>query len=164
MEVSTMIVIAVVVVVILYAIVIYNNLVSLKHAIGQAWSNIDVLLKQRHDELPKLVETCKQYMKHERETLELVMKARSAVASARQAHDVGGLGEAEGMLRLGLGNLFAVAEAYPDLKADEGFRHLRTRITGKHVGNAVVFLASNQTPTTGATLPIDGGIPGAFPR
>ena len=130
MEVSTMIVIAVVVVVILYAIVIYNNLVSLKHAIGQAWSNIDVLLKQRHDELPKLVETCQQYMKHERETLELVMKARSAVASARQAHDVGGLGEAEGMLRLGLGNLFAVAEAYPDLKADEGFRHLRTRITG----------------------------------
>ncbi|MCB1722920.1 MAG: LemA family protein [Chromatiaceae bacterium] len=130
MEVSTMILIAVVVVVVLYVIVIYNNLVGLKHAVSQAWSNIDVLLKQRHDELPKLVETCKQYMKHERETLEQVMKARSAVASARQAHDIGGLGEAEGMLRLGLGNLFAVAEAYPELKANESFRHLQARITG----------------------------------
>jgi LemA protein len=112
-----------------YAIVIYNNLVNLKHAISQAWSNIDVLLKQRHDELPKLVETCKAYMKHESETLERVMKARAAVASARDAQDMGGLGEAEGMLRLGLGNLFAVAEAYPDLKANESFQHLQTRIT-----------------------------------
>ncbi|MCB1800916.1 MAG: LemA family protein [Gammaproteobacteria bacterium] len=130
MEVSTMIVVGILVVVILYAIVIYNSLVGLKHAVSQAWSNIDVLLKQRHDELPKLVETCKAYMKHERETLEQVMRARSAVASARQAHDVGGLGAAEGMLRMGLGNLFAVAEAYPDLKANESFRHLQARITG----------------------------------
>jgi LemA protein len=130
MEVSTMVVIGVVVVITLYAIIIYNNLVGLKHAVSQAWSNIDVLLKQRHEELPKLVETCKAYMKHERETLEQVMRARAAVANAREAGDVGGLGQAEGILRLGLGNLFAVAEAYPDLKANESFQHLQTRITG----------------------------------
>ena len=125
-----MVFIGVAVVFVGYAIVIYNNLVGLKHAVSQAWSNIDVLLKQRHDELPKLVETCKQYMKHERETLERVMRARAAVATAREAHDVGGVGQAEGMLRLGLGNLFAVAEAYPDLKANESFQHLQARITG----------------------------------
>ena len=129
MEVSTMVWIGIAVVLIAYAIVIYNNLVGLKHGVAQAWSNIDVLLKQRHDELPKLVETCKQYMKHERETLEEVMRARAAVASAREAHDVDGVGQAEGMLRLGLGNLFAVAEAYPDLKANESFQHLQSRIT-----------------------------------
>lgn len=112
-----------------YGVVIYNNLVDLKHAISQAWSNIDVLLRQRHDELPKLVETCKAYMKHERETLEKVMQARAQVAAARESQDVDGLGAAEGMLRVGLGNLFAVAEAYPDLKANEGFQHLQGRIT-----------------------------------
>jgi LemA protein len=89
-----------------------------------------VLLKQRHDELPKLVETCRQYMQYEQETLEKVMKARAAVAAAREAGDVAGVGAAEGPLRLGLGNLFAVAEAYPDLKANETFQHLQTRITG----------------------------------
>lgn len=130
MDVSTLVIIGVTVIVLAYAIVIYNNLVGLKHAVSQAWSNIDILLKQRHDELPKLVETCKQYMAHEKDTLERVMRARAAVASARESHDVGGLGQAEGVLRLGLGNLFAVAEAYPDLKANESFRHLQARITG----------------------------------
>ena len=125
-----MIFIVIAVVVTGYAIVIYNGLVGLKHAVSQAWSNIDVLLKQRHDELPKLVETCKAYMKHESETLEKVMQARAAVASAREAQDVGGLGQAEGLLRMGLGNLFAVAEAYPDLKANESFQHLQSRISG----------------------------------
>jgi LemA protein len=114
---------------IIYIIIIYNNLVSLKHNISKAWSNIDVLLKQRHDELPKLVETCRQYMKFEQETLEKVMQARSSVASAQQAGDVSALGQAEGALRLGLGNLFAVSEAYPELKADETFNHLQARIT-----------------------------------
>lgn len=119
-----------IVVVLIYIIIIYNNLVSLKHNVSKAWSNIDVLLKQRHDELPKLVETCRQYMKFEQETLEKVMQARSSVATAQQAGDVSALGQAEGALRLGLGNLFAVAEAYPDLKADETFSHLQSRITG----------------------------------
>lgn len=113
-----------------YIVVIYNNLVTLKHNVSKAWSNIDVLLKQRHDELPKLVETCRQYMQYEQETLEKVMQARSSVASAQQQGDIGQLGQAEGALRLGLGNLFALAEAYPDLKADETFQHLQARITG----------------------------------
>jgi LemA protein len=113
-----------------YIVLIYNNLVSLKHNISKAWANIDVLLKQRHDELPKLVETCRQYMKFEQETLEKVMTARTSVASAQQQGDIPALGQAEGALRLGLGNLFAVAEAYPELKADETFQHLQARITG----------------------------------
>lgn len=114
----------------LYIIVIYNRLVNLKHNVGMAWSNIDVLLKQRHDELPKLVETCKQYMSYERDTLEAVMRARQAVSDAQQATDLPALGQAESQLRLGLGRLFAVAEAYPELRASDNFRHLESRITG----------------------------------
>ena len=115
---------------ILYGIVLYNRLVTLKHNVGMAWSNIDVLLKQRHDELPKLVETCKQYMRYERDTLEAVMRARQAVADAQQRGDLAKLGAAESQMRLGLGQLFAVAEAYPELRANDNFRHLETRITG----------------------------------
>lgn len=113
-----------------FGIILFNQLVTLKHNVGKAWSNIDILLKQRHDELPKLVETCKQYMKFEQETLEKVMQARSQVASARESHNIPALGQAEGALRLGLGNLFAVAEAYPELKTNETFQHLQARITG----------------------------------
>ena len=130
MGITTFIIIGVVAVVLLYAIIIYNNLVSLKHNVSKSWANIDVLLKQRHDELPKLVEVCKQYMGYEQETMEKVMKARSAVASARESHNVGALGTAETQLRMGLGGLFALAEAYPDLKADQSFQHLQSRITG----------------------------------
>jgi LemA protein len=115
---------------ILYGIVLYNRLVNLKHNVGMSWSNIDVLLKQRHDELPKLVETCKQYMGYERDTLEAVMRARQGVADAQQRGDVPALGMAESQLRLGLGQLFAVAEAYPELRASDNFRHLENRITG----------------------------------
>jgi len=115
---------------IVFGVFIFNQLVALKHNVGKAWSNIDVLLKQRHDELPKLVETCKQYMQFEQETLERVMQARSQVASARELHNIPALGQAEGALRLGLGNLFAVAEAYPELKTNETFQHLQARITG----------------------------------
>lgn len=112
-----------------YTALIYNQLVRLKHEVSKAWANIDVLLRQRHDELPKLVETCRSYMRYEQETLERVMQARSAVSEARQRGDLGALGAAESQLRLGLGNLFAVAEAYPELEADETFRHLQSRIT-----------------------------------
>ncbi len=123
------IVLALVVIILVYGILIYNNLVSLKHNVSKSWSNIDVLLKQRHDELPKLVEVCKQYMEYEKETLERVMLARSQVAAAREGGNIGALGQAESQLRLGLGNLFAVAEAYPDLKANTNFQHLADRIS-----------------------------------
>ncbi|GAB4356334.1 MAG: LemA family protein [Methylohalobius crimeensis] len=120
---------AIFIILIVYGIVIYNRLVSLKHAVSQSWSNIDVLLKQRHDELPKLVEVCKRYMKFEQDTLEKVMRARSSVFHAQQQGDVARLGQAENQLRQGLMNLFAVAESYPELKADQSFRHLESRIT-----------------------------------
>ncbi len=130
MEVGSIIILAILVLVAGYGIVIYNGLVSLKHAVSKAWSNIDVLLKQRHDELPKLIEVCKQYMGYEQETLQKVMEARTKVSNAQQQGDMGALGAAEGMLRMGLGNLFAVAEDYPELKANETFQHLQQRISG----------------------------------
>jgi len=125
-----MIVYIVLAVVLIYFIMAYNSLVSIKNNVEKAWANIDVLLKQRHDELPKLIDTCKQYMKHEQETLEKVIQARSRVSSARESHDVAALGAAENVLRSGLGQLFALAESYPDLKANEQFLHLQSRISG----------------------------------
>ncbi len=129
MSVGLFIVLALIVTLALYVVLIYNNLVRLKHNVLQAWSNIDVLLKQRHDELPKLVETCKQYMKHEREVLEKVTQARAEVGKAREAGNVDALGVAETHLRAGLMSLFAVAENYPELKANENFQHLQNRIS-----------------------------------
>lgn len=127
---SGLILLGISVVTLIYGISLYNHLVSLKHAVSKAWANIDVLLKQRHDELPKLVEVCKQYKQFEQETLKRVIEARSQVQSARENQDIEALGKAEGMLRLGLGNLFAVAEAYPELKTNENFMQLQQRITG----------------------------------
>ncbi|MBK6880961.1 MAG: LemA family protein [Elusimicrobia bacterium] len=112
-----------------YGVGIYNALVRVKNNVRQAWSNIDVILKQRHDELPKLIETCKQYMKYEAETLEKVMRARAAVSQAQSTGNVGALGTAEGQLRGVLGGLFAVAENYPDLKANASFQSLHARIS-----------------------------------
>ena len=129
MGVLMMIVLAVLLVVAAWAVMLYNGLVQLKHNVARAWSNIDVLLKQRHDELPKLVETCKRYMQYEQETLERVMQARSAVFKAQSRGDVAAVGAAEDQLRQGLGRLFALAENYPELKADNSFRHLQTRIS-----------------------------------
>lgn len=128
-DISTIVALVVLSILTIYFILIYNNLVTLKHNVSKSWSNIDVLLKQRHDELPKLVETCRQYMNYEKAALEAVIKARSAVASAQMKSDMKALGAAETQLRLGLGNLFALAEAYPELKANQSFKHLQTRIT-----------------------------------
>ena len=129
MTISTFVILGAIILAAGYGIIIYNNLVGLKHRVTKAWSNIDVLLKQRHDELPKLVETCKQYMDYEQETLDRIVRARSDVASARQAGDVEALGRAETGLRAGLGRLFALAENYPDLKANQSFQHLQARIS-----------------------------------
>lgn len=130
MEPGTLIFIGVIAIITLYVISLYNNLVRLKHNVSQAWSNIDVLLKQRHDELPKLVDTCREYMQYEQETLTRVIEARSQVATAREKQDINGLGQAETQLRIGLGSLFALAEDYPELKANDSFQHLQSRITG----------------------------------
>ncbi len=129
MDLPLLILLAVIVVLIFFSIFIYNNLVTLKHSVSKSWSNIDVLLKQRHDELPKLVEVCKQYMQYEQETLEKITQARSAVMDARSGGDIKQLGQAESQLRMGLGHLFALAENYPELKANNSFQQLQRRIT-----------------------------------
>ncbi|HEY9100613.1 LemA family protein [Chitinimonas sp.] len=125
-----LILLAILVLALVYLVMLYNQLVALKHNVVKSWSNIDVLLKQRHEELPKLVETCKQYAQFEQATLTRVMEARAAVASARELHDLGQLGQAETRLRASLGNLIATVEAYPELKTNEHYQHLIQRITG----------------------------------
>jgi LemA protein len=130
MSIVSIVILAVIVVGIIWTVMMYNNLVSLKHAVAKAWSNIDVLLKQRHDELPKLVETCKQYKQFEQETLQKVTDARGRVQEARVAQNIPALGQAESALRAGLGGIYATVEAYPELKAVETFQHLIARISG----------------------------------
>jgi LemA protein len=113
-----------------YGVALYNGLVRARNEVKLSWSNIDVLLAQRHDELPKLIEVCKRYMQHESATLERVAQARSAVDSARSAGDLSSLSRAEGTLRSGLSGLYAVAERYPNLKADALFQALQARVSG----------------------------------
>jgi len=129
MSVFAFVLIAIVVVALAYGIMIYNSLVQVKHNVSKAWANVDVLLKQRHDEIPKLVEVCKQYRQFEQDTLQRVIEARSRVFQASQTQNMPALGAAETQLRMGLGNLFAVAEAYPELKTNEQFMNLQTRIS-----------------------------------
>jgi LemA protein len=130
MSLITIVVLAGFIIAVAYAIMIYNNLVQVKHNVSKAWANIDVLLKQRHDELPKLIETCKQYMKFEQDTLQRVIEARSRVSSARESQDIRALGTAESGLRASIGSLFALAESYPDLKTNQTFLQLQSRISG----------------------------------
>ncbi len=132
----SVIVLGVIVLVTLYGILVYNGLIQLKHNISKGWANIEVLLKQRHDELPKLIEICKQYRQFETDTLARVTEARARVASAREQRDMPALGVAEQMLRSGVGQLFAVVEAYPELKANEHFMQLQSRITSLENGIA----------------------------
>ena len=133
---TTLILLGVCIVVLIYGISLYNSLVQLKHGVARAWANIDVLLKQRHDELPKLVEVCKQYKQFEQATLERVIAARSRVQVAREGQDIAALGQAEDALRASLGGLCAVSEAYPELKTNENYMQLQTRITGLENGIA----------------------------
>jgi LemA protein len=105
---------------------IYNTLIEMKNNVGRSWANIDVLLKQRHDELPKLVKVCEGYMQHERAIFDKLSDARGALAAARS---VGQRAEAEGQLTKALGGFFAVAENYPDLKANQSFAALQARIS-----------------------------------
>jgi LemA protein len=118
----------------LWYVTTYNNLITARERVAQAWANIDVLLRQRHDELPKLVDTCQQYMRHEQEMLDRVLEARSAIFGARHSSDPAVLGQAESQLRGRLGKLFALAEDYPELKANQTFVVLQQRIAGLETG------------------------------
>ena len=104
----------------------YNSLVQLKNDIDKAWADTDVLLKQRHDELPKLIDSCKGYMQYEQKTFHLLVEARNAF---QRATTVAGKAQADSTLTGALRTLFAVAENYPDLKANNNFLQLQSRIT-----------------------------------
>jgi LemA protein len=124
---TTWIVIGVVIVLVLAVIGVYNRLVRLRNRIDAAWSQIDVQLRRRYDLIPNLVETVKGYAAHERETLERVVRARQ---QAVQAEGIEQQAQAENMLTQALRQLFAVAEAYPDLKANQNFLALQEELTG----------------------------------
>ncbi len=118
-------------------VVLYNRLVRLRNAVVNAFAQIDVQLKRRHDLIPRLVESVKGYMKHERETLEAVVKARNNAEQIREqiagaigdSQAIAQLGQAEGALGNILGRLFALSESYPDLKADQNFRQFQEELT-----------------------------------
>ena len=135
----------IIVALVVWAISIYNGLVSLRNRFKNAFAQIDVQLKRRYDLIPNLVETAKGYMKHERETLDAVIRARNAAQSAAQAAGakpgdpaaMQGLAQAEGALSGSLGRLFALAEAYPDLKANQNMLSLQEELTSTE--NKVAF-------------------------
>ena len=121
-----LVVILAVVAAVVYFITVYNSLVRLRNNIDKAWANIDVLLKQRHDELPKLIETCKGYMQYEQKTFQLIVEARTAFLKATS---VGEKAQADNLMSGALKTLFAVAEKYPELKANNNFMQLQNRIS-----------------------------------
>ena len=136
---------AIVVVVVLWIVSLYNRLVGSRNGFKNAFAQIDVQLKRRYDLIPNLVETAKGYIKHERETLEAVIKARNSAVSAVQtaaanpgdASAMRGLAGAEGAVTASLGRLFAVAESYPDLKANQNMMQLSEELTSTE--NKVAF-------------------------
>jgi LemA protein len=125
MSTTTWIVLGVLVVLVLWVVMIYNGLVAMRQRVNQAFADVDVQLKQRHDLVPNLVETVKGYAAHERGTLEAVVQARNAAMSARGPAE---MAQAENMLTGALRQLFALAEAYPDLKANQNFMQLQSEL------------------------------------
>ena len=122
----TFVVIAIVVLLVVFGVILYNRLIRLRNKVEEAWAQIDVQLQRRHDLIPNLVNTVKGYAAHEKSTLEEVTAARAAAVSAEGP---AAAGTSEVALTAALGRLFALAENYPELKADQGFRHLQTRIS-----------------------------------
>jgi len=167
-----------VVLVVVWAISIYNGLVTRRNGFRNAFSQIDVQQKRRHDLIPNLVETAKAYLKHERETLEAVVAARNAAATAARAAaakpgDPGamaGLSSAEGVLSGALSRFLAVAEAYPDLKANQTMSQLMEELTStenriafaRQAYNDAVMAYNNARETFPGTL-LSGGFPAAQP-
>lgn len=134
--------------VLFYFVGIYNNLVRLKVATENAWSQIDVQLKRRHDLIPNLVETVKGYASHEQETLERVIQARNSAVAAQQSGDLQSLASAESALSGTLRQLFALSESYPDLKANENFKSLQEELTTTE--NKVSFSRQHYNDSVGA--------------
>ncbi|MGC9996604.1 MAG: LemA family protein [Terriglobia bacterium] len=134
-----------VIAVILYFVGLYNKLVAFKNNIDRSFSNIDVLLKQRHDELPKLIETCKGYMQYEQKTLQAVTEARTAFMRANTPAEKA---QADNLVSGALKSLFAVAEKYPDLKANTNFMQLQGRITDLETKIAAQRAAYNEDVNT----------------
>jgi len=124
----------IVVFIILFVVAIYNSLIRLRNQVDNAWSQIDVQLKRRHDLIPNLVETAKGYMKHERETFETITEARSKAMGAKNVSEAS---QAEGQLSDALGNFLLVVENYPDLKANQNFLALQEELTGTE--NKIAF-------------------------
>lgn len=110
-----------------YMITVYNGLIRVSRNVGKSWANIDVVLKQRHDEIPKLVSVCEQFTQYERSTLDRVIALRT---DALQARTVGEKATREGELTKALGGIWAVGEAYPELKSNNSIVQLQSRISG----------------------------------
>ena len=127
-------IIAIAVVLVIYIVSAYNSLVSLKNRVDNGWSQIDTQLQRRYDLIPNLVETVKGYAAHEKETLDQVIKARQGMESANTIHEKA---EADNALTGTLKTLFAVAEAYPDLKANQNFMQLQQELTATE--NKIAF-------------------------
>jgi len=142
---SFLVFLAAIAVLIFYAIGIYNSLVNFRNRVKNAFAQIDVQLTRRHDLIPNLVEAVKGYMKHERETLDAVIKARNTAVSSLDAAKadpsnaaaIQQLGESEGALGAALGRLFALSEAYPDLKANQNMMQFQEELTSTE--NKVAF-------------------------
>ncbi|WP_198375318.1 LemA family protein [Neoroseomonas rubea] len=122
------VILGIIAVLVVWLVVVYNRLVALRQATGQSWSDVDVQLNQRHDLIPNLVETVKGYAAHEKSTLDAVIQARNAAVTA-QAQGPAAAGPAEGALGAALGRLFALSEAYPDLKANQNFLGLQSELS-----------------------------------
>ena len=127
MDILTIAVVAIVAVIVLFAIYVYNSLIRLRNQVKNSFAQIDVQLKRRNDLIPNLVETVRGYMKHERQLLENITKARSAILSAKSIKETS---KASDMLSKTLKSLFAVSENYPQLKANENFMQLQEELSG----------------------------------
>jgi LemA protein len=126
MSTTLLVILGLIVLLVLWAVFIYNGLVAMRQRVNQSFADVDVQLKQRHDLIPNLVETVKGYASHERGTLEAVVQARNA---AMAAHGPAAQAQAENMLTGALRQLFALSEAYPDLKANQNFQQLQMELS-----------------------------------
>jgi LemA protein len=133
-----LVLLVIIVMLVLFVIGVYNALIRLRNQVDNAWSQIDVQLKRRHDLIPNLVETAKGYMKHERETFEAITEARSQAMGAKSVSEAA---KAEGHLADALSKFMLVVENYPDLKANQNFLALQEELTGTE--NKIAFSRQN---------------------